>query len=157
MESNLNPNAVVAVDVVVFTLRPATTIENRWQVLLVRRDEPAFGNKLALPGVLLLAERGILDEPKGLFSDSNLAEIRLSVERIVDISVELHGSLDDTRERHRHHPSGQRRSVEGARDRSCGRIPVSARLWHSVQCHCHADGPARSDADRNPRPRSCVG
>jgi 8-oxo-dGTP diphosphatase len=53
MESNLDPNAVVAVDVVVFTLRPATEIEDRWQVLLVRRDEPAFGNKLALPGVLV--------------------------------------------------------------------------------------------------------
>ena len=46
MESNLNPNAVVAVDVVVFTLRPASAIEDRWQVLLVRRDEPAFGDKL---------------------------------------------------------------------------------------------------------------
>src|SRR5215216_2759098 len=60
MESNnssgLNPNAVVAVDVVVFTLRPAKAIEDRWQVLLVRRDEPAFGDKLSLPGVLVRAE-----------------------------------------------------------------------------------------------------
>jgi 8-oxo-dGTP diphosphatase len=56
MESILNPNAVVAVDVVVFTLRPATRVEDRWQVLLVRRDEPAFGNKLALPGVLVRGE-----------------------------------------------------------------------------------------------------
>ncbi len=58
MESNprLDPNAVVAVDVVVFTLRPATDIEDRWQLLLVRRDEPAFGNKLALPGVLVRNE-----------------------------------------------------------------------------------------------------
>src|SRR5579864_2226698 len=56
MESNLNPNAVVAVDVVVFTLRPTPDIEDRWQVLLVRRDEPAFGNKLALPGVLVRAD-----------------------------------------------------------------------------------------------------
>jgi 8-oxo-dGTP diphosphatase len=53
MESNLDPNAVVAVDVVVFTLRPTPDIEDRWQVLLVRRDEPAFGNKLALPGILV--------------------------------------------------------------------------------------------------------
>jgi 8-oxo-dGTP diphosphatase len=53
MESNLTLNAVVAVDVVVFTLRPVANIEDRWQVLLVRRDEPAFGNKLALPGVLV--------------------------------------------------------------------------------------------------------
>src|ERR671938_436251 len=56
MESNLNPNAVVAVDVVVFTLRPAQCIEDRWQVLLVRRDEPAYGGKWALPGVLVRAE-----------------------------------------------------------------------------------------------------
>src|SRR5919197_3276324 len=55
-EPRLNPNAVVAVDVVVFTLRPAAAIEDRWQVLLVRRDEPAFGNKLSLPGVLVRAE-----------------------------------------------------------------------------------------------------
>src|SRR5207248_8093462 len=52
----LNPNAVVAVDVVVFTLRPVSAVEDRWQVLLVRRDEPAFGNKLSLPGVLVRAE-----------------------------------------------------------------------------------------------------
>jgi 8-oxo-dGTP diphosphatase len=55
-EPRLNPNAVVAVDVVVFTLRPAAAIEDRWQVLLVRRDEPAFGDKLSLPGVLVRAE-----------------------------------------------------------------------------------------------------
>src|SRR5689334_13973690 len=52
----LNPNAIVAVDVVVFTLRPAAAAENQWQVLLVRRDEPVFGDKLSLPGVLVRAE-----------------------------------------------------------------------------------------------------
>jgi 8-oxo-dGTP diphosphatase len=59
MESNspgLEPNAVVAVDVVVFTLRPVAAIEDRWQVLLVQRDEPAFGDKLSLPGVLVRGE-----------------------------------------------------------------------------------------------------
>src|SRR5919202_5450944 len=55
-EPRLTPNAVVAVDVVVFTLRPAAKIEDRWQVLLVRRDEPAFGDKLSLPGVLVRAD-----------------------------------------------------------------------------------------------------
>src|SRR5438094_9162335 len=55
-ELRLTPNAVVAVDVVVFTLRPAAAIEDRWQVLLVRRDEPAFGNKLSLPGVLVRSD-----------------------------------------------------------------------------------------------------
>src|ERR687888_875411 len=55
-EPRLNPNAVVAVDVVVFTLRPAAKIEDQWQVLPVRRDEPAFANKLSLPGVLVRAE-----------------------------------------------------------------------------------------------------
>jgi ADP-ribose pyrophosphatase YjhB (NUDIX family) len=52
----LNPNAIVAVDVVVFTLRPAAAIEDQWQVLLVGRDEPAFGDKLSLPGVLVRAD-----------------------------------------------------------------------------------------------------
>jgi 8-oxo-dGTP diphosphatase len=52
----LHLNAVVAVDVVVFTLRPTPRPEQRWQVLLVKRDEPAFGNKFALPGVLVRAE-----------------------------------------------------------------------------------------------------
>src|SRR5215216_4606641 len=52
----LNPNAIVAVDVVVFTLRPAAKIEDQWQVLLIRRDEPAFGDKLSLPGVLVRAD-----------------------------------------------------------------------------------------------------
>jgi 8-oxo-dGTP diphosphatase len=55
-EPLLNANAVVAVDVVVFTLRPATAIQDRWQVLLVRRDEQVFGDKLSLPGVLVRAE-----------------------------------------------------------------------------------------------------
>jgi 8-oxo-dGTP diphosphatase len=55
-EPSLTPNAVVAVDVVVFTLRPATHIEDRWQVLLVQRNELAFRNKLSLPGVLVRAE-----------------------------------------------------------------------------------------------------
>src|SRR6266699_2174539 len=55
-EPLLHLNAVVAVDVVVFTLRPVPAVGDRWQVLLVRRDEPAFGNKLSLPGVLVRAE-----------------------------------------------------------------------------------------------------
>jgi 8-oxo-dGTP diphosphatase len=52
----LNSNAIVAVDVVVFTLRPAAAMEDQWQVLLVKRDEPAFGDKLSLPGVLVRAD-----------------------------------------------------------------------------------------------------
>src|SRR4030081_4047623 len=55
-EPSLNPNAVVAVDVVVFTPRPAAAMQDRWQVLLIRRDEPAFGDKLSLPGVLVRAD-----------------------------------------------------------------------------------------------------
>jgi 8-oxo-dGTP diphosphatase len=53
---SLEPNAVVAVDVVLFTLRPSRTIDDAWQVLLVRRDEPAFADKWSLPGVLVRAE-----------------------------------------------------------------------------------------------------
>lgn len=49
----LLPNAVIAVDVVLFTLREAPTIEDAWQVLLVQLDDPAFAGKWALPGVLV--------------------------------------------------------------------------------------------------------
>lgn len=51
--SVLEPNAVVAVDVVLFTLRPAARVEDVWQVLLVRREEAAFAGKWSLPGVLV--------------------------------------------------------------------------------------------------------
>lgn len=52
----LEPNAVVAVDVVLFTLRPSERIEAAWQVLLVRRDDAAFAGKWSLPGVLVRAD-----------------------------------------------------------------------------------------------------
>lgn len=47
------PNAVVAVDVVLFTIRPTLNIEDAWQVLLVRRAEPAYAGKDSLPGVVV--------------------------------------------------------------------------------------------------------
>ncbi|MHB8574243.1 MAG: NUDIX hydrolase [Dehalococcoidia bacterium] len=49
----LEPNAVVAVDVVLFTVRQAAQVEDAWQVLLVRREEAAFAGKWSLPGVLV--------------------------------------------------------------------------------------------------------
>lgn len=54
----LLPNCVVAVDVVLFTVRrsPGTLAEDAWQVLLVRRDEPAYAGKWSLPGVLVHAD-----------------------------------------------------------------------------------------------------
>lgn len=51
----LEPNAVVAVDVVLFTVRPSARVEDAWQVLLAQRDEPAYGGKWSLPGVLVRA------------------------------------------------------------------------------------------------------
>ncbi len=51
--TSLRPNAVLAVDVVVFTVRDAPELEDRWQVLLVRSGKPVFGGKRALPGVLV--------------------------------------------------------------------------------------------------------
>jgi 8-oxo-dGTP diphosphatase len=54
--SELEPNAVVAVDVVLFTLRPTGRLEDVWQVLLVRRAEPAFAGNWSLPGVLVRAD-----------------------------------------------------------------------------------------------------
>jgi 8-oxo-dGTP diphosphatase len=54
--TRLEPNAVIAVDVVLFTVRPAEALEDRWQVLLVQRDDTAFAGLWSLPGVLLRAE-----------------------------------------------------------------------------------------------------
>ncbi|MEO5952576.1 MAG: NUDIX domain-containing protein [Chloroflexia bacterium] len=54
--TTLEPNAVVAVDVVLFTVRQADRIEDMWQVLLVQPDDPAYKQKWALPGVLARAE-----------------------------------------------------------------------------------------------------
>lgn len=62
--SKLEPNAVVAVDVVLFTLRAggeAGPIEDAWQVLLVQRDDAAFAGKWSLPGVLVRAEETFAD------------------------------------------------------------------------------------------------
>src|SRR5579875_1789366 len=52
----LQPNAVVAVDVVLFTLRPTESIDEAWQVLLVQRDDAAFAGKWSLPGVTVRAD-----------------------------------------------------------------------------------------------------
>lgn len=49
----LRPNAVLAVDVVVFTIRDAPDLDERWQVLLVRSEKAVFAGKRALPGVLV--------------------------------------------------------------------------------------------------------
>ena len=57
----LEPNAVVAVDVVLFTIREALAIEDTWQVLLVQRDDAAFAGRWSLPGVLVRAEETFAD------------------------------------------------------------------------------------------------
>jgi 8-oxo-dGTP diphosphatase len=57
----LEPNAVVAVDVVLFTVRETERIEDAWQVLLVQRDDAAFAGKWSLPGVLVRAEETFAD------------------------------------------------------------------------------------------------
>ena len=49
----LRLTAVLAVDVVVFTVREVEELEDRWQVLLVRSHKSVFGGKRALPGVLV--------------------------------------------------------------------------------------------------------
>jgi 8-oxo-dGTP diphosphatase len=53
--AELEPNAVVAVDMVLFTVRDAERIDDAWQVLLVQRDDAAFAGKWSLPGVLVRA------------------------------------------------------------------------------------------------------
>ena len=50
---SLQPNAVVAVDVVLFTVRLDEPIERAWQVLLVKREDAAFAGKWSFPGVLV--------------------------------------------------------------------------------------------------------
>ena len=50
--SALTPTAILAVDVVVFTLGPGP-VERAWQVLLVEQSEPDSATQLALPGVLV--------------------------------------------------------------------------------------------------------
>jgi 8-oxo-dGTP diphosphatase len=52
----LRPNTVLAVDVVLFTVRDAEDLEDRWQVLLVRSSKRVFAGKRALPGVLVREE-----------------------------------------------------------------------------------------------------
>ncbi len=51
MAGPLELNAVVAVDVVLFTVRTDQPVEQGWQVLLVKRDDAAFAGKWSLPGV----------------------------------------------------------------------------------------------------------
>src|SRR4051812_38529358 len=51
----LTPTALLAVDVVVFTLRPGP-VEASWQVLLLRREDPQGGKRYALPGVVVEAD-----------------------------------------------------------------------------------------------------
>jgi 8-oxo-dGTP diphosphatase len=50
----LTPTAILAVDVVVFTLRPEP-VERACQVLFVRNSDPTSPNRYALPGVLVEA------------------------------------------------------------------------------------------------------
>ena len=51
-EPALAPTATLAVDVVVFTLRPEP-VERGWQVLLVPRTDHWLAGRLALPGILV--------------------------------------------------------------------------------------------------------
>ena len=53
VSSGLQCNAVIAVDVALFTVRHAAKQGDAWQVLLVKREEPAFAGKWSLPGVLV--------------------------------------------------------------------------------------------------------
>lgn len=79
----LRPNAVLAVDVVVFTVRDAPELEERWQVLLVRSEKEVFGGKRALPGVLVreretfaqAARRALLDKCRLNASDWYLDQL----------------------------------------------------------------------------------
>lgn len=49
----LEANAVVAVDVVLFTVRLEEPIQRAWQVLLLQREDAAFAGKWSFPGLLV--------------------------------------------------------------------------------------------------------
>jgi 8-oxo-dGTP diphosphatase len=51
----LEPNAVIAVDVVLFTVRMEEPIQRAWQVLLVQPQDRVFAGKWSFPGVLVEA------------------------------------------------------------------------------------------------------
>jgi len=53
---SLELNAVVAVDVILFTVRLEEPIERAWHVLLVQREDAAFAGKWSFPGVLVRAD-----------------------------------------------------------------------------------------------------
>jgi 8-oxo-dGTP diphosphatase len=52
----LKPNAVVAVDVILFTIHLEAPIGRAWQVLLVQRNDAAFAGEWSFPGVLVRAD-----------------------------------------------------------------------------------------------------
>lgn len=52
----LVPNAVAAVDVVLFTVKADERVDHAWQALLVQRDDAAFAGRWSLPGVLVRAD-----------------------------------------------------------------------------------------------------
>lgn len=52
-EKKLNANAVLAVDVVLFSVREAEDTTDAWQVLLVKSSKSVFEGKRALPGVIV--------------------------------------------------------------------------------------------------------
>jgi len=57
----LEANAVVAVDVVLFTVRETERIDDAWQGLMVQRDDAAFAGKWSLPGVVGRGEETFAD------------------------------------------------------------------------------------------------
>lgn len=52
----LQPNVVVAIDVVLFTVRLHEGVDDAWKVLVVELEDSAFAGRLALPGSLLRAD-----------------------------------------------------------------------------------------------------
>ncbi|HKA50697.1 MAG TPA: NUDIX domain-containing protein [Candidatus Dormibacteraeota bacterium] len=54
--ARLQPNTVVAVDVILFTVRLDEPIHRAWQVLLVKREDTAFAGNWSFPGVLVRAD-----------------------------------------------------------------------------------------------------
>jgi 8-oxo-dGTP diphosphatase len=60
-ERPIRPNAALAVDVVLFTVRDADDPDEAWQVLLVKSSKRVFEGKRAVPGVLVGASERFED------------------------------------------------------------------------------------------------
>ena len=71
----LNANSVLAVDVVLFSVREANDPEDAWQVLLVKSSKSVFDGKRALPGVIVREDEKFEEAARRLKGEAILAKV----------------------------------------------------------------------------------